>query len=94
MGSFAIYNTLKRKFLLKRMNILIPITKEEKARLMELYPNYKYPRTMKQDSKRHHYYCTENEELMRVIADTNPLAAELVKEYDKKKQRYALKKKD
>lgn len=64
---------------------MIPITKEEKMKLALLYPNYRFPRTMKQDSKRHHYFCTEAEELMRAIADTNELAAERVKEFDRQK---------
>lgn len=64
---------------------MIPITKEEKQKLEMLYPQYQYPRTMKQDSKRHHYYCTESEELMRAIADSNFRAAERVKEFDKRR---------
>lgn len=62
---------------------MIPITKEEKNLLAKLFPRYRFPRTMKQDSKRHHYSCPEVEELMRPIADSNPYAAELVKEFDR-----------
>ena len=40
---------------------------------------------MKQDSKRHHYFCTESEELMRAIADSNEAAAERVKEFDRQR---------
>ena len=65
---------------------MISITKAEKQRLEKLYPQYKYPRTMKQRTKRHHYYCTEAEELMRAIADTNEAAAELVKEFDRQRE--------
>lgn len=64
---------------------MISITKEEKVLLAKLYPEYKYPRTMKQRSKRHHYFCTESEELMRVIANSNSAAAEYVKEFDRQR---------
>jgi len=73
---------------------VIQITKEEKQKLELLYPNYQYPRTMKQDSKRHHYYCTESEELMRAIADTNDRAAECVKEFDRQHALRAARKKN
>lgn len=65
---------------------MISITKAEKERLENLFPQYKYPRTMKQRTKRHHYFCTEAEELMREIADTNDAAAELVKEFDRQRE--------
>lgn len=68
---------------------MISITKEEKELLVKLYPRYKYPRTMKQDSKRHYYFCTESEELMRAISQSNEQAAQFVKEID---QRRALRK--
>lgn len=64
---------------------MIPITKAEKELLSELFPRGKFPRTMKQDSKRHHYFCTESEEYMRAIAHSNAAAAELVKEFDRRR---------
>jgi len=64
---------------------VISITKQEKDLLVKLLPHYKFPRTMKQDSKRHHYFCTESEELMRPIADSNSAAAERVKEFDRQR---------
>lgn len=68
---------------------MIPITKEEKELLVKAFPPdkppyYRFPRTMKQDSKRHHYFCTESEDLMRAIAGSNSRAAELVKEFDRR----------
>lgn len=63
---------------------MIPITKQEKEKLVELFPGYVFPRTMKQDSKRHHYFCVETERLMRPIADTNIHAAAFIEEFDKK----------
>ncbi len=67
---------------------MIQITKAEKELLVGMFPNIRFPRTMKQDSKRHHYFCTETIELMRPIADSNMRAAEFVREYDKRRQRY------
>lgn len=65
---------------------MIPITREEKDLLAKLYPRYKYPRTMRQDSKRHHYFCTEQEDLMRAIAHSNERAAEFVREADRQRE--------
>lgn len=70
---------------------MILISKEEKNLLVKAFPPnrppyYRFPRTMKQDSKRHHYFCTESEELMRLIAGTNTSAAELVKEFDRRNE--------
>ena len=62
---------------------MIPVTKDEARILRELYPEY---RTMVQDSKRHHYFATESEELMRAIASTNHRAAELVAQFDRRKE--------
>lgn len=38
---------------------MVPITREEKELLMKKYPDLCVARTMKQDSKRKHYYCEE-----------------------------------
>lgn len=65
---------------------MIPVTKDEARILRELYPEYKITRTMVQDSKRHHYYATEKEELMRAIAGTNQQAADLVARFDREKE--------
>ena len=40
---------------------------------------------MVQDSKRHHYYATEHEGMMRAIAGTNYAAAEIVARIDKER---------
>ena len=72
---------------------VISITKQEKDLLVKLFPHYKFPRTMKQDSKRHHYFCTESEELRRPIADSNSAAAERVKEFDRQRALREAKKK-
>lgn len=65
---------------------MIPVTKEEARLLRELYPEYKVARTMRQDSKRHHYYATESESMMRAIADTNQAAAEIVARIDRERE--------
>lgn len=76
---------------MKRMSFVIPITKAEKDLLVKVFPPnrppyYSFPRTMKQDSKRHHYFCTESEALMRAIADSNPYAAKFVQELDRQRK--------
>lgn len=38
---------------------MVPITREEKQLLKVKYPDLCVARTMKQDSKRKHYYCEE-----------------------------------
>lgn len=38
---------------------MVPITRDEKILLQKKYPNLCVARTMKQDSKRKHYYCEE-----------------------------------
>lgn len=65
---------------------MIRVTKDEAHLLRKLFPAYKVTRTMVQDSKRHHYYATEHEELMRAISGTNPEAAEIVARIDRARQ--------
>lgn len=67
---------------------MIQITKAEKELLVEMFPDIRFPRTMKQDSKRHHYFCTETIELMRPIASSNIRAAEFVREHDRRRQQH------
>lgn len=49
---------------------MVPINKTEKDLLVKAFPPHKYPhyycypRTMKQDSKRGHYFCVESPELL------------------------------
>lgn len=72
---------------------MIPITKAEKEKLVKLFPKCKFPRTMKQDSKRHHYFCTEREDMMRAIADSNFRAEEFVRELDHQRELQAARRK-
>lgn len=46
---------------------MIAITKDEKNAIREKYPNVHIVRTMKQDSKRHHYYMVEASGPMRML---------------------------
>ncbi len=64
---------------------MIPVTKDEARILRKLYPDYPVTRTMVQDSKRHHYFAAEKEELMRAIADTNHKAAEIILQIDRER---------
>ena len=49
---------------------MVPINKTENDLLVKAFPPHKYPhyycypRTMKQDSKRVHYFCVESPELL------------------------------
>ena len=46
---------------------MIAITAEEKKIIHEQYPEVHIVRTMKQDSKRHHYYMTEDKKPMKLL---------------------------
>jgi hypothetical protein len=46
---------------------MIAISKEEKDVICERFPNVHIVRTMKQKSKRHHYYCEEAKPVMRYL---------------------------
>ncbi len=42
-----------------KLTLMVPVTKEEKEMLLKKYPDLCIARTMKQDSKRKHYFCEE-----------------------------------
>lgn len=46
---------------------MIAITADEKKIIQEQYPDVHIVRTMKQDSKRHHYYMTEDKKPMKLL---------------------------
>lgn len=46
---------------------MISITAEEKKEVQKSFPDVHIVRTMKQDSKRHHYYMTEDRAPMRFL---------------------------
>ncbi len=46
---------------------MIPINKAEKEAILEKYPNTHIARTMRADSKRHHYFCEESRKVMMLL---------------------------
>lgn len=46
---------------------MIAINKSEKDEIVARFPNVHIVRTMKQKSKRHHYYCEESKPVMRYL---------------------------
>lgn len=46
---------------------MIAITKAEKDAIREKFPNVNIVRTMKQKSKRHHYYCEETKQVFKLL---------------------------
>lgn len=46
---------------------MIAITKAEKDAISAQFPSTYIVRTMKQKSKRHHYYCEESKPVMRYL---------------------------
>lgn len=46
---------------------MIAITKAEKDAIREKFPNVNIVRTMKQKSKRHHYYCEETKQVSKLL---------------------------
>lgn len=46
---------------------MIAITKAEKDAIRERLPDVNIVRTMKQKSKRHHYYCEETKPVSRLL---------------------------
>lgn len=60
---------------------MISITYDEKIAILERYPNTHVVRTMKQDSKRHHYFMVEDPGPMRMLKQMRGVRT------DKKKSR-------
>lgn len=46
---------------------MIAISKKEKELISERFPDVHIVRTMRQRSKRHHYYCEETRQVMRLL---------------------------
>lgn len=67
---------------------MIEISKEEKDKIKKQYPQVFVSRTMKQDSKRHHYRIEESDKYLELIADTNERAAEILKQHKKYNMRF------
>lgn len=48
---------------------MIMINASEKQAISKRFPNVNIVRTMKSDSKRHHYYCEEQRDAMRYLRE-------------------------
>lgn len=48
---------------------MIAVNKMEKQTILERYPHTHFVRTMRADSKRHHYYMTEEGAPMRLLRE-------------------------
>lgn len=48
---------------------MIAINKDERDIISARFPNVHIVRTMKQKSKRHHYYCEESKPVMRLLRE-------------------------
>lgn len=46
---------------------MIAISQSEKEAIRAKYPDIHITRTMKQDSKRHYYYCVEDRRALRLL---------------------------
>lgn len=46
---------------------MIQVNKAEKAALLTEFPDMKFVRTMKHDSKRGHYYCVESKQVVKFL---------------------------
>jgi len=54
--------------------LMVKISKAEKEEIVKLYPDVQLTRTMRQDSKRHHYYMVEQPGPMRVLRKIRGIA--------------------
>lgn len=70
---------------------MIAITAEEKKAIHKKYPDVHIVRTMKQDSKRHHYYMTEDRKPMALLRKLRE-AGEVYTEKGRVDNRYKQKK--
>ena len=55
------------KFEVKDDIHMIAISRSEKDAILSKYPNTHIVRTMRQDSKRKHYFCTESPKVMKLL---------------------------
>jgi hypothetical protein len=62
---------------------MIEITKAESISIRKVYPDVSIYRTVRQKSKRHHYYLPEETCYLELIRDTNIEAREILKKMEK-----------
>lgn len=55
------------KFEVKDDIHMIAISRSERDAILAKYPNTHIVRTMRQDSKRKHYFCTESPKVMKLL---------------------------
>lgn len=55
------------RFNRKKEYKIVQINKDEKDKILKAYPDAHIVRLMKQDSKRHHYWMTEEPHLMKAL---------------------------
>ena len=48
---------------------MVAITKAEKDTICKQFPNVNIVRTMRQKSKRHHYYCEETKQVSKLLRE-------------------------
>ena len=65
---------------------MVAISAEEKKVISERYPNVHIVRTMKHDSKRHRYYCTEDRRVMSLLAVMRGIEDDQPKAKNKKRR--------
>ena len=66
-----------------KINNLIEISKSEAEKIRKQYPQISITRTMKSDSKRHHYSVAELDKYLKLIQDTNEKAKEILAQHKK-----------
>lgn len=54
-------------FRMKRIDEMVAISKTEKEAISKRFPRAHIVRTMKQKSKRHHYYCEETRQIINFL---------------------------
>lgn len=64
---------------------MVAINKEEKKAILKEFPKACIVRTMKQDSKRGHYYCTEEKGIMRFLRELR--SSNVIEEHPARKRK-------
>lgn len=68
IGYITLFGTQKITKKRNEATTVIAINKTEKEYICGHFPSVHIVRTMKQKSKRHHYYCEENRQLIRFLS--------------------------
>lgn len=65
---------ISKTICMKGFEFMIAISKSEKEVITKKFPNAHIVRTMKQKSKRHHYFCEESPRVMALVRDMRDAA--------------------